>query len=243
MISAKITFEHWAYIFLALSCTKRPSAPWGAAPAPGEVQKWWRQLVSWQSRSDLTPADLTEMLSDAGAPECRPEQVTGLCGVLGNHMSARERSAAFLKEKHKHKREREPSERIAAACAELRRAIPKEIEWLEHDMTGLPEVSTYEQEISGLSSLLDATNIKHRPPRFVDEEVDLRKYDASAVRLIFFSYELIFGQSGISRGSPAVRFIVAAIKRIGWDPVSPGAVEQLLRRSLDRRVRVLFNTN
>jgi len=74
-------------------------------------------------------------------------------------MSAREGSAAFLKEKYKHKREREPSERIAAACAELRRAIPKEIEWLEHDMTGLPEVSTYEQEIRSLSSLLDATNI------------------------------------------------------------------------------------
>jgi len=180
------------------------------------------------------------MLSDAGAPECRPEQVAGLCGVIGSYISARERSARF----HKEKREREPFERISAACAELRRAIPKEIEWLENELSGFPdrEDSIYTREIKRLSSLIDAAKIENSIPRYPDEEVEPRRYDAHAVRIIFFSYEMIFGQPGISRRSPAVRFIVAAIKRIGWDPISPGAVEQRIRHSLQRGVRITTNS-
>jgi len=178
------------------------------------------------------------MLREAGAPECRPEQVEGLCGVIAGYVGARVRAAREgAAASSKGSREREPYERIAAACAELRRVIPLELETLKYDIYRYSddEVPGYEREIFRLTVLLKASTIPEQICRFWDEDVDVKKYDRQAVRIIFFSYEMIYGQSGISRNGPAVRFIEAAIKRIGWHPVSPGAIEQLLRRSLSGR--------
>jgi hypothetical protein len=200
------------------------------------VQDCWSQLNIWSAVDDLTQLDLIRMLQEAGAPECQPEQVAGLCGMLGRYVSARRRGL------HR-KRNREPLKRIEAACAELRRTIPKELEWLERELGAGDEAPMYVHEISRLKGLLLAATAECDFPYFFDEddEVDPRKYDPQAIRKIFFSYEMIYGQSGISRNSPAVRFIAAIVKAVGWDPVGPGAIEQLLRRSL--RARAPINTN
>ncbi len=231
--SAEITPEHRTYLLSVVTRSSRPSPPWGTGPAPGEVQECWERVNSWKSRNDLTHADLTKMLCEAGTPECRPEQVAGLCGFIGGYVSARARATALSKKS----RERERHERIAAACAELRRVVPRELELLKSEMDRFPDDQRpmYEHEIFRCTVLLNAATIPDRFPRFDDEDVDPKKYDPQAVRLIFFSYEMIYGQSGISRNGPAVRFIEAAIKRIGWHPVRPGAIEQLLRRSLSGR--------
>ena|SRR6266700_6952879 len=236
--SAEITPEHRAYLLSAVMRSSRPSPPWGTGPAPGEVQECWERANSWKSRNKLTHADLIKMLCEAGAPECRPEQVEGLCGVIAGYVGARVRAAREgAAASSKGSREREPYERIAAACAELRRVIPRELETLKSDIYQYSddEVPGYEREIFRLTALLKASTIPEQICRFWDEDVDVKKYDRQAVRIIFFSYEMIYGQSGISRNGPAVRFIEAAIKRIGWHPVSPGAIEQLLRRSLSGR--------
>jgi hypothetical protein len=231
--SAEITPEHRAYLLSVVVGSSRPSPPWGTGPAPGEVQECWERVNSWKSRNELTHADLIKMLCEAGAPECRPEQVAGLCGLIGGYASARARAADLFNGSHK----REPYKRIAAACAELRRVIPRELEFLKSEMDGFPDDQRpmYEREIFRLAVLLKEAAIPDRFPRFDDEDVDPKKYDPQAVRLIFFSYEMIYGQSGMSRNGPAVRFIEAAIKSIGWHPVRPGAIEQLLRRSLSGR--------
>jgi hypothetical protein len=90
-------------------------------------------------------------------------------------------------------------------------------------------------EVIRLTILLKAAKIEDQLARFPEQEADPKKYDSDAVKLIFFSYEMLFGKSGISRSGPAVRFIGTAITRIGWHPISPGAIEQLLRRSLSGR--------
>jgi hypothetical protein len=231
MESPQITPAYLAYLFRVVTHRSRPSPPWGMGPAPGEVQECWEQLNSWKSREELTNADLVDMLRDAGAPECQPEHVGGLCGVIGGYMSARARAARLPTSGRK------PFERIAAACAELRRVIPRELEFMKSDMDGFPDDQRpmYEREIFRLAVLLKGATIPDRFPRFDDEDVDPNKYDPQAVRLIFFSYEMIYGQSGRSRNGPAVRFIETAIKSIGWHTVGPGAIEQLLRRSLSGR--------
>ena len=176
---------------------------------------------------------MIRMLHEAGAPECRPKQVEGLCGVIAGYISSREAAAA----RPKGSRKREPYERIAAACAELRRVIPGELKYLKSVQYNYSddEIPMYGREIVRLTVLLKASAIPEQICYFWDEDVDSSKYDPGAVRLIFFTYEMIYGQSGISRNGPAVRFIEAAIKRIGWHPVSPGAIEQLLRRSVSGR--------
>ncbi len=233
MESPQIEPVYLKYLFYISMHRSRPRPPWGVGPAPSEVQECWEQLNSWKSRDDFTTADLANMLRNSRAPECRLEQVEGLRGVIGGYISRRVRAACQPKSR------REPPERIAAACAELRRAIPDELEWLKFEIRDLSadERPTHEREISRLTQLLESASIEDRFPR-LDDEVDPVKYDPQAVMLIFLSYEMIFGQSAISRSSPAVQFIGNAIRRIGWHSISSGAIEQLLRRSLSQRAPI-----
>jgi hypothetical protein len=71
------------------------------------------------------------------------------------------------------KGDREPSTRIAAACAELRRAIPQELESLKSEVNGLPDdlAPMYQREIKRLNALLSAATIEDRFLRFPEQEV------------------------------------------------------------------------
>jgi hypothetical protein len=77
------------------------------------------------------------------------------------------------------KGDREPSTRIAAACAELRRAIPQELESLKWVVDGLSDdlAPMYQREIKRLDALLSAATIKDRFFRVPEPEVHPRKYD------------------------------------------------------------------
>ena len=114
----------------------RPIPPWGRGPAPERVRKSWEQLVAWMARDDLTSIDIVNMLREAGAPACQPEQVGILRGVIGYYVSARANAARHAT---KPKGGRPPFERIAAAVAELRRSIPEEVKTLEGEMSGRPD--------------------------------------------------------------------------------------------------------
>jgi hypothetical protein len=164
--SPKITPAYWAYLFSVVTNRSRPSPPWGMGPAPGEVQECWEQLNSWKSRKELTNTNLVDMLRDAGAPECQPKYVGGLCGVIRGYMSARARAA------HLPTSGREPSERIAAACAELRRAIPYELERLEGEIRHRPDDPSLKHEIIRLTRLFNAAKVEDRLLRFPEREVD-----------------------------------------------------------------------
>jgi hypothetical protein len=189
---------------------------------------------------DLTNVDIVNMLREAGAPACQPEQVGNLCGVIGHYVGARAYAARHASEP---KGGRPPFERIAAAVGELRRAIPEELKTLEWEMGGRPDdlLPPYKREIARLRRLLEAASEEDRFLRFPDEDAHPFRCEPGAVQLIFALYESIFGQSGISRNGPAARFIEAAVRRIGWNPITRAAVEQILRRW--RRERAATPTN
>jgi hypothetical protein len=63
---------------------------------------------------------------------------------------------------------------------------------------------------------------------------DTRKAHPGAISLLFYTYELIFGQTKISRLSPGVRFIALAIKKIGWGIMTCNAIAKSLERECKR---------
>jgi hypothetical protein len=213
----------------------KPDPICGTALTSEERQKFHEKILGWTPRPDLTIVDVTEMLREAGAPECRPGQVGNLCGVIGYFAAARARAARSASSP---KDPRPLRERIAAAVAELRRAIPEELGLLESELVRADkeERPMYQREVSRLRRLLDAVAEEDRFPDFdTMGEVDPLRYEPSAIELLFFLYGDIFGQVGISRNGPAARFIEAAVKKIGWRPITRGAIERALRRWQRRR--------
>jgi hypothetical protein len=220
------------------------------------------------------------MLQDAGAPECVPEQLAAIRGWIGYLVWAREDSAKRAASPAK--RLRPPSERIAAAVAELRRAIPDRSEELMEEGVWANEDSlpSIDREIARLEGLAEKASVPEEgndepamrqllehlwkvqhgevdgefsPDLLYDKddlpsgfeisryvpEIHSRKYSPGLVVFLFHLYEITYGHCGIGRTSPGVRFLEAAIKRIGWDSVERGAIEQMLRRWIFGRDKTL----
>jgi hypothetical protein len=254
---------------------------WGTDPAPEGVQQLYAMMLGGRVETRVSNQDVLQMLQDAGAPECVPEQLAAIRGWIGYLVWAREDSAKRAASPAK--RSRPPSERIAAAVAELRRAIPDRREelmeegvwWANED--SLPSI---DREIARLEGLAEKASVPEEgnddkamrqllehlwqvqygkvdgefPPNLLYDrddppseleisqripQINPRKHSPGLVVFLFHLYEISFGHCSISRTSPGVRFLEAAIKRIGWDSVERGAIEQMLRRWICGREKTL----
>ena len=205
------------------------------SPASLALVKFHEQLVAWEAARDLSDTDVLGMLREAGAPECPLERVGCLRAHVGRLITARRRAVAYAERDANRPKRRDPADRIAAAVAELRRAIPEEIEWLGDERDSQPEYRhSCERELSRLRRLLAAAQEDPQHHHLPDEETHPRIADPDSLYMLLFTYELVFGRATISRSSPAVQFIALAIKRIGWDGKTDAAVAQALLRGRNR---------
>jgi hypothetical protein len=235
------------------------------------VQQLYSNTLGRRAGGRLSNIEVFEMLREARAPDCVPEQLTALAGWIGYLASARDDAASRAASTAK--RARPIPERIAAAAAELRRAIPEQLHRLEEEMAWADDddvLQSGEREIARLKGMYAAVSIPEEaisdpeanqfldhlhvaafgkvdgkfPDNYLGDgeslvvyipEIDPLRYSPGLVVFIFHLYEIIFGRSGFTRDAPAVRFLASAVKRIGWAPLTMGAIEQMLRRWIYRR--------
>jgi hypothetical protein len=87
----------------------------------------------------LTDVDVSEMLKEAGAPECTPERIACLRAMVECFAAARQDAKRRNPDRPKPRKPRSPRERMAAAAAEFRRAILKEFEQFECEANAFSE--------------------------------------------------------------------------------------------------------
>jgi len=180
--------------------------------------------------SKVTNDEVLEMLRKAGAPECRPEEAAALTRCIDFFCWLR--SAAPT---HKPFGTGTP---IAAAA--LRREILKEIAWLErrHAEVARAVRAICDWEIDRRHQFLEILSAELDWPRdyeAMDKCLDPDEAHLGVMEQILCDYEKIFGRGRArflpSRSSPALKLVALAVKRIGWYPKTPGAIELALRKT------------
>jgi hypothetical protein len=146
--------------------------------------------------------------------------------------------------------ERSVPETLEDIRQKLLRLLPPWLDYLEanipevHELDGLGFGPLYRDEelLAEIDRLKRLLALAREHPRALPEQarVDPDRPNPEQLFLLFEDYRRAFPksrngrQTGISRDGPANRFIVAAIKLIGWKPMTPGAVEMMLRRAKRR---------
>jgi hypothetical protein len=174
-------------------------------------------------------------------PNCPPYLLNDFVGFIRGMRYARIASAQI---------ERSVPETLEDIRQKLLRILPP---WLDYLETNVPEVCELDglgfgylyrdwnilAEIDRLKRLL---GLAREHPRALPERarVDPDRPNPDSMFLLFEDYRQAFPKgrhgrpTGMSRDGPANRFIVGAIKLIGYPAMTPGAVEIMLRRAKRR---------
>ena len=184
-------------------------------------------------RSEITDSEIAALLP----PNCPPSLVKDFADSIRGMRYARIDSAQM---------ERTVPETLEDIRQKLLRILPPWLGYLEANLTEIGEF-----DASGFALLSQDPDIIaeiYRVKRLlaVAEEhprafykwfwVNPDRPKPDWMLQLFEDYRQLFPKNrngrptGISRDGPANRFIVGAIKLIGWEPMTPGAVEMMLRR-------------
>jgi hypothetical protein len=205
----------------------------------------------------LTDTDIVEMLRRAGAPPYRPEKLhaIGMLRSLINFLACmRPKSEA----ERQRRQERTTEGSIVDGCTMAIKGIVMVLDgihWLTDELTddemakiwaqtGEQEqrtslIATYERakrKLTETRCVLDELAAIARKSPLNDRAFNVKRADPGCLGAMHGLYELITGDTKLSKVSSAVRFIAVAMKEIGWEyPKAGKDIEQVLLRQRKRR--------
>jgi hypothetical protein len=209
----------------------------GSAKRPSVVNDI--ETAAHLDASKVTDSEVAALLPS----NCPPDLVHELASLI--------RGARYTRAARSQMRQTMP-EALEEIRQKLLRLLPAWVDYLEANFTELrarveipgfplsgPNLFT---EIDRLKRLLAVVSER---PRVLPDQISMHPYRANPDLMLglFENYQKAFpkgrnGQpTGISRDGPANKFIVGAIKLIGWQPMTPQAVEMMLRRARDKTIK------
>jgi hypothetical protein len=200
-------------------------------------------VQSLDQPAPITGEEIAQLLRDALAPE--PWASPGACQLAAEHLNAVIAQIAYFRA---HPIGRTAFDRACDAVDELRRVLPELIEWaslpLTHERLMIgppPEIAealsiARSKYLARLAALQDALfEIWPRSPRksrFLEEDWSHR-----ALILLRWYASIVEPMPRITKNGPAVRFVQAALHRLGEGQRSPEAIEASLRRKVNAAIR------